>query len=47
MDKLLARRLESDKDFKAKMVKLAKDYLKFGRDFRTQRLWRQGVGVLV
>lgn len=32
MDKLLARRLESDKDFRAKLVKLVKDYLKLGRD---------------
>jgi len=32
MDRLLARRLESDKDFRARMVKLAKDYLKVGRD---------------
>jgi hypothetical protein len=32
MDKLLAKRLESDKDFRARLVKLAKDYLKIGRD---------------
>jgi hypothetical protein len=32
MDLLLARRIEKDKDFRAKMVKLAKDYLRLGRD---------------
>lgn len=32
MDKLVARRLEKDKDFRSKMVKLAKDYLRLGRD---------------
>lgn len=32
MDRLLARKLEGDKDFRARMVKLAKDYLKIGRD---------------
>lgn len=32
MDRLLARRLSSDPSFKAKIVKLAKDYLKIGRD---------------
>lgn len=32
MDRLLARRLESNKDFRARIVKLAKDYLKIGRD---------------
>lgn len=32
MDLLLARRLDSDPNFRAKLVKLAKDYLKIGRD---------------
>ncbi len=32
MDRLVARRLDSDKDYKARLVKLAKDYLKVGRD---------------
>lgn len=32
MDPFLASRIESDKDFRVKMVKLAKDYLKLGRD---------------
>lgn len=32
MDRLLARRLENDKDLRARMVKLTKDYLRIGRD---------------
>jgi hypothetical protein len=32
MDRLLARRIEEDKDFRARIVKKAKDYLKLGRD---------------
>ena len=32
MDRLLARRLEADKDLRARMVKLAKDFLRIGRD---------------
>lgn len=32
MDRLLAKRIEADKDFRARMVKIAKDYLKIGRD---------------
>lgn len=32
MDRLLARRIEQDKDFRARIVKKAKDYLKLGRD---------------
>jgi len=32
MDRILARRLEKDADFRARMVKLTKDYLKLGRD---------------
>jgi hypothetical protein len=32
MDRFLARRLESNKDLRARMVKLAKDYLRIGRD---------------
>jgi len=32
MDRLVARRLEKDKDYRARLVKLAKDYLKIGRD---------------
>src|ERR1700681_3160398 len=32
MDRLLARRISEDKDFRARMVKLGKDYLKIGRD---------------
>lgn len=32
MDRLVARRLETDKDYKARLVKLAKDYLRIGRD---------------
>lgn len=32
MDKLVARRLEKDKAYRGRMVKLAKDYLKIGRD---------------
>lgn len=32
MDRLLAHRLDSDKNFRSRLVKLAKDYLKIGRD---------------
>jgi hypothetical protein len=32
MDRLLARRIESDKDYRAKIVLKAKNYLKLGRD---------------
>lgn len=32
MDRLLARRLDADKDLRARLVKLAKDYLRVGRD---------------
>ena len=32
MDRILARRLEENKDLRARMVKLAKDYLRVGRD---------------
>src|SRR5271166_4316203 len=32
MDRILARRLDTDKDLRARMVKLAKDYLRIGRD---------------
>ncbi len=32
MDRLLARRLEEDQNFRGRMVKLAKDYLRLGRD---------------
>jgi hypothetical protein len=32
MDRLLARRLDDEKDFRARLVKLAKDYIKIGRD---------------
>ena len=32
MDRIVARRLDSDKDYRTRLVKLAKDYLKVGRD---------------
>jgi hypothetical protein len=32
MDRLVARRLDTDKDYRSRLVKLAKDYLKIGRD---------------
>lgn len=32
MDKILARRIQDDKDYRARIVKKAKDYLKLGRD---------------
>lgn len=32
MDRIVARKLETDKDYRSRLVKLTKDYLKMGRD---------------